>query len=150
MENKKFYEAFVAGIKKELSNYAQKQKDLKKLRKLENRPKDRSLSDIQDAIMCINRPIISTTLFYYTWLKHSKKYWANRNVYSLKDYYQKYSNCKFDWDKPCHWRVDMTIGDYYIERLKNWVDKTLYDDNFEDVEYPDSDEWFKEAFLKIQ
>ena len=46
MENKELYNILVKNIKNELSDFAQVQRNLKKSRKLEFRPKDKSLQSI--------------------------------------------------------------------------------------------------------
>lgn len=118
MENKDFKNALLAGIKKELIDFTQVQKDLKKSRKLEFRPKDRSLQSICDEISN-NAYKISVILFYYTWLKHSKKYWANRNINSFWEYYCAPNNPigRYDIDqkdKTCYWiRQDQARGATY-------------------------------------
>lgn len=86
MENKNFTNALLEAIKNELKDFTQIQRNLKKLRKLEFRPKDRSLQSICDEIGN-NGYKIQYILFYYTWLKHGKKYWANRGIDSYWKYY---------------------------------------------------------------
>ena len=50
MENKEFRNALVNAIKNELKDFTQVQRDLKKSRKLEFRPTDRTLQGICDEI----------------------------------------------------------------------------------------------------
>ena len=107
MENKEFRNAFIAAVKDELKNFAQIQKDLKKSRKLEFRPKDKSLQSICDEIKR-NACKIHRILFYYVWLKHGKKYWANRDIDSYWTYYTSKYNDLSSYpdtykDKTCWW-----------------------------------------------
>lgn len=91
MENKEFRNALLEAIKNELKDFAQVQKNLKKSRKLEFRPKDKSLQSICDEISN-NAYKIQFILLYYTWLKHGKKYWANRKIDSYWTYYCSHYN----------------------------------------------------------
>ena len=86
METKELKSALIANIKNELKDFTQVQRDLKKSRKLEFRPKDRDLQSICDEIIN-NAYKIRQILFYYTWLKHGKRYWANRGIDSYWKYY---------------------------------------------------------------
>ena len=85
MENKEIRNILVENIKKELVDFAQIQKDLKKSRKLEFRPKDKSLQSIVDEI-ANNREKISFLIYYYRWLKHGLKYWAKQDVSDFWEY----------------------------------------------------------------
>ena len=76
MENKEFRNAFIAAVKNELKDFTQVQRNLKKSRKLEFRPKDRSLQGIVDEIKG-NAYAIETLIYYYRWVKHGLKYWNN-------------------------------------------------------------------------
>lgn len=102
MENEEFLNALLANMKKELKDFAQIQKNLKKSRKLKFRPKVKSLQSICDEIDN-NAYLITELLFYYVWLNHSKKYWINRNI----DSYWKYNSS--DYNSLC----------YYSESLEN-------------------------------
>lgn len=77
--------SLVNSIKNELSDFTQIQKDLKKSRKLEFRPKDRTLQSIVDEIKD-NRYKISLLLYYYRWIRHGLKYWANRDIKDFWSY----------------------------------------------------------------
>ena len=98
MENKEFNEintfksfrnALVNAMKVEIAQLANEQREQKKTRKLANRPKGKSLGDIVEEIN--NRAYkINILLYYYCWIKHGLKYWANRGVQSYKDYYKYY------------------------------------------------------------
>jgi hypothetical protein len=85
MENKEFRNALIAAIKQELKDYTQIQKDLKKSRKEQYRPKGKYLQDIVDEINS-NASKIQTLIFYYRWIKHGLKYWANRDIHNFKEY----------------------------------------------------------------
>ena len=85
MENKEFRNALIAAIKNELKDFTQVQRDLKKSRKEQYRPKDKSLQDIVDEINN-NASKIFTLIFYYRWIKHGLKYWANRDIHNFKEY----------------------------------------------------------------
>ena len=85
MENKEFRNALIAAIKQELKDYTQIQKDLKKSRKEQYRPKGKYLQDIVDEIN-LNASKIQTLIFYYRWIKHGLKYWANRGIHNFKEY----------------------------------------------------------------
>lgn len=85
MENKEFRNILVENIKNELKDFAQIQKNLKKSRKIEFRPKNKSLQSIVDEITN-NRLKISLLLYYYRWIRHGFKYWSNRNVNDFWDY----------------------------------------------------------------
>ena len=89
MENKELYNILVKNIKNELIDFAQVQRNLKKSRKLEFRPKDKSLQSICDEINS-NRWSISVLLYYYRWIRHGLKYWANYNVKDFWDYQNPY------------------------------------------------------------
>ena len=64
-------------------------KNLKKSRKLEFRTKDKSLQRICDEINS-NRWSISVLLYYYSWIRHGLKYWANYNVKDFWNYQNHY------------------------------------------------------------
>lgn len=151
MENKKFYEAFVAQVKKELSDFAQKQKDLKKSRKLQQNLSWSQIYDIEESLS-YNKEQITKILFYYTWLKHSKRYWANRDVNSFKDYYAKYRTMLSDsydpelWNQEQYWRKDgLTYGECEENKLKDFVNDVL--DEIE-IERPEDNHYYYTAFLK--
>ena len=75
----------MAAIKQELKDYIQIQKDLKKSRKEQYRPKGKYLQDIVDEINS-NASKIQTLIFYYRLIKHGLKYWANRDIHNFKEY----------------------------------------------------------------
>ena len=85
MENKELRNILLENMKNELKDFAQVQRNLKKSRKLEFRPKDKSLQSICDEINS-NRWEISILLYYYRWIRHGLKYWANHNVKEFWDY----------------------------------------------------------------
>ena len=85
MENKELRNILLENMKNELSDFAQVQRNLKKSRKLEFRPKDRTLQGIVDEINS-NRWEISVLLYYYRWIRHGLKYWTNRDVKDFWDY----------------------------------------------------------------
>ena len=87
MENKEFRNALVNAMKAEIAQLANEQREQKKTRKLENRPKEKSLGDIVEEIN--DRAYkINNLLYYYRWIRHGLKYWDNRDVQSFKDYYK--------------------------------------------------------------
>lgn len=109
MENKEFRNVLLEAIKNELKDFTQIQKDLKKSRKEQYRPKGKALQDIVDEVKS-NAAKIETLIYYYRWLKHGLKYWANRGIHSFKEYkFLKVNDKGFDAD------------DYYF---KNW-DKVI-------------------------
>lgn len=131
MENKEFRNALVAAIKNELKDFTQVQRDLKKSRKLEFRPKDKSLQDICDEIDN-NASKISQLIFYYRWIKHGLKYWANRDVHCLKDFMikmnhdEQYWKSYYDhWDKVMEYgcNAGKTHGQWITECTKNYYIK---------------------------
>ena len=85
MENKELRNILLENMKNELKDFAQVQRNLKKSRKLEFRPKDKSLQSICDEINS-NRWEISILLYYYRWIRHRLKYWTNHNVKEFWDY----------------------------------------------------------------
>lgn len=130
MENKEFRNALVNAIKNELKDFTQVQRDLKKSRKLEFRPTDRTLQGICDEINN-NKAKISTLIWHYRWIKHGLKYWANRDVQSFKDYYildyygdDKETGLK-QWETEIKWgsNAGKTHGDLNIEYAKNFYIK---------------------------
>lgn len=101
MENKEFRNALVNAMKAEIAQLANEQRGQKKTRKLVNRPKEKSLGDIVEEIN--DRAYkINNLLYYYRWIRHGLKYWANRDVQSFKDYHKyNYPESWFikNWDK---------------------------------------------------
>ena len=85
METKEFRNALIANIKQELKDWTKTQRDLKKTRKEEFRPKDKEgcygLQSIVDEING-NRGTITNLIFNYRWILHGLKYWENRNIHS--------------------------------------------------------------------
>ena len=145
MECKEFRNAILAKMKQELKDFAQIQKNLKKSRKLEFRPKDRSLQSICDEISN-NAYKIQQLLFYYTWLKHGKKYWANRGIDSYWKYYcseyntlskypEDYENQNVYWAKNEHVKgMYNTYGEYVGWLLTEFIICKMedYDLSYED------------------
>ena len=131
MENKEFRNALVNAIKAEIVQLANEQREQKKTRKLANRPKEKSLQDIVDEIN--NRAYkISILLYYYCWIRHGLKYWANRNVQSFKDYY-KDSWFVENWNKLIEYgdNKGKTHGEVIIENTKNSYKKKCQEYNIE-------------------
>mgnify|MGYP007112543075 FL=1 len=123
MENKEFRNALVNAMKAEIAQLANEQKEQKKTRKLANRPKEKSLQDIVDEIN--NRAYkIYNLLYYYRWLKHGLKYWANRDIHSFKNYYTLPVDSWFieNWDKLIEYgdNKGKTHGEAIIESTKNY------------------------------
>ena len=84
MENKEFRNALVNAMKAEIAQLAIEQKEQKKTRKLANRPKV-SLGDIVEKIK-YRAYEITNLLYYYRWIKHGLKYWANRDIHDFKEF----------------------------------------------------------------
>lgn len=130
MENKELRYLLVDKIKNELKDFTQIQKDLKKSRKLEFRPNDRSLQSIVDEINN-NASKISTLIYYYRWVRHGLKYWVNRDIKSFKDYHidSYYENNKEYglkvWDNEIRWGSNQgkTNGQIITEHTKNFYIK---------------------------
>ena len=127
MENKEFRNALVIAIKNELKDFTQVQRDLKKSRKLQYRPKDRSLQDIVDEINN-NASKISILIYYYRWIKHGLKYWANRDIYDYWDYQHvnpygsypdSYRNQKVWWSRE-QGSVTTTYEEYVKGQFENY------------------------------
>ena len=135
MENKEFRNALVNAMKAEIAQLANEQREQKKTRKLTNRPKEKSLQDIVDEIN--NRAYkISILLYYYCWIRHGLKYWANRNVYSFKDYYKDDDPESWfikNWDKLIEYgdNKGKTHGEVIIENTKNFYKKKCQEYNIE-------------------
>lgn len=135
MENKEFRNALVNAMKAEIAQLANEQKEQKKTRKLANRPKEKSLQDIVNEIN--NRAYkIYNLLYYYRWIKHGLKYWANRNVQSFKDYYKDDDPESWfikNWDKliECGDNKGKTHGEVIIENTKNSYKKKCQEYNIE-------------------
>ena len=134
MENKEFRNAFIAAVKNELKDFTQVQKDLKKSRKQEFRPQNKCLQDICDEINN-NASKISTLIYYYRWIKHGLKYWANRDVHSFKDYYKDGPDYWFikNWNKLIEYgdNKGKTHGEVIIENNKNFYKKKCQEYNIE-------------------
>lgn len=124
MENKDFRNALLAAIKNELKDFTQVQKDLKKSRKQEFRPQNRCLQDICDEISN-NASKISTLIYYYRWIKHNLKYWANRDIHNYKEYYCN-KDCDYlkAWDTNPYWdKENGTFGDRRIKEFNDFFIK---------------------------
>ena len=135
MENKEFRNALVSAMKDEIAQLANEQKEQKKTRKLANRPKEKSLQDIVNEIN--NRAYkIYNLLYYYRWIKHGLKYWANRDVHSFKDYYKDDDSESWfakSWDKLIEYgdNKGKTHGEVIIENTKNSYKKKCEEYNIE-------------------
>lgn len=135
MENKEFRNALVNAMKAEIAQLANEQREQKKTRKLANRPKGKSLQDIVDEIN--NRAYkIYNLLYYYRWIRHGLKYWANRNVQSYKDYYKDDDPESWfikNWDKLIEYgdNKGKTHGEVIIENTKNFYKKKCEEYNIE-------------------
>ena len=135
MENKEFRNALVNVMKAEIAQLAIEQREQKKTRKLTNRPKEKSLQDIADEIN--NRAYkIFNLLYYYRWIRHGLKYWANRNVHSFKDYYKDDDSESWfikNWDKLIEYgdNKGKTHGEVIIENSKNFYKKKCEEYNIE-------------------
>lgn len=131
MESKEFRNALVNAMKAEIAQLANKQIEQKKTRKLANRPKEKSLRDIVKEINNRTRKI-NILLYYYRWIKHGLKYWANRSIQSYKDYYKNYykdndtaSWFSKNWDKLIVYGCNNgeTHGDVIISNTINYYNK---------------------------
>ena len=135
MENKEFRNALVNAMKAEIAQLAIEQKEQKKTRKLANRPKEKSLQDIVNEIN--NRAYkIYNLLYYYRWIRHGLKYWANRDVHSFKDYYKDDDPESWfvkNWDKLIEYgdNKGKTHGKVIIENTKNSYNKKCQEYNIE-------------------
>ena len=135
MENKDFRNALVNAMKAEIAQLANEQREQKKTRKLTNRPEGKSLQDIVDEIN--NRAYkIYNLLYYYRWIKHGLKYWANRDVHSFKDYYKDDDPESWfakSWDKLIEYgdNKGKTHGEVIIENTKNSYKKKCQEYNIE-------------------
>lgn len=136
MENKEFRNALVSAMKAEIAQLANEQREQKKTRKLANRPKGKSLGNIVEEIN--NRAYkINNLLYYYRWIRHGLKYWANRDVHSFKDYYN-YPVNDTDWFVK-HWdniieygiNKGKTHGDVIIRNVMNYYKKKCEEYNIE-------------------
>ena len=130
MENKEFRNALLAAIKNELKDFTQVQKDLKKSRKQEFRPQNKCLQDICDEISN-NASKISTLIYYYRWIKHGLKYWANRDIHDFKEFrFLKFDDKGFDkedwyyqnWNKLIEYGSNKgkTHGEILIQHAKTY------------------------------
>ena len=127
MENKEFRNALVNAMKVEIAQLANEQREQKKTRKLANRPKEKSLQDIVEKIKYRAYKIFNL-LYYYRWIRHGLKYWANRNVHSFKDYYKDDDPESWfikNWDKLIEYgdNKGKTHGEVIIGNSKNFYKK---------------------------
>ena len=135
MENKEFRNALVNAMKAEIAQLANEQREQKKTRKLANRPKGKSLGDIVEEIN--NRAYkINNLLYYYRWIKHGLKYWANRDVLSFKDYYKDYDSEDWfikNWDKVIEYGSNKgkTHGTVIKENTVNYYKKKCEEYNID-------------------
>ena len=138
MENKEFRNALLEAIKNELKDFTQIQRDLKKSRKLEFRPKDRSLQSICDEISS-NASKITNLIFYYRWIRHGLKYWSNRNIHSIKDYFFNLDKEHYEqyWDMNILYGIHKgkTHGEVKVENTKKFYSELCEKYN---IEYNDS------------
>lgn len=126
MENKELRNILLENMKNELSDFAQVQRSLKKSRKLEFRPKDRTLQGIVDEINS-NRWNISVLLYYYRWIRHGLKYWANRDVKDFWNYqHPNISNNPNGGYPDTHryqttwWNNNKTLEEYVKDQFYNY------------------------------
>ena len=133
MENKEFRNALINAMKSEIAQLAIEQKEQKKTRKLVNRPKV-SLGDIVEKIK-YRAYEITNLLYYYRWIRHGLKYWANRNVHSFKDYYKDGPDYWFieNWDKLIEYgdNKGKTHGEVIIHSVMNYYKKKCQEYNIE-------------------
>jgi hypothetical protein len=140
MENKnlgfrKFRQLLLDGMRMEIAQLANEQREQKKTRKLANRPEGKSLQSIVDEIS--NRAYkIHNLLYYYRWIRHGLKYWSNRNVQSFKDYYAfSDPNSWFakNWDTIIEYGPNegKTHGEVIIEITKNFYKRKCQEYNIE-------------------
>jgi len=134
MENKEFRTALVNAMKAEIAQLGNEQREQKKTRKLANRPDGKSLQDIADEIK--HRAYkITNLLYYYRWIKHGLKYWANRDVHSFKDYYNLDPEDWFikNWDKLIEYgdNKGKTHGEVIIHSTMNYYKKKCQEYNIE-------------------
>jgi len=138
MENKEFRNALVNAMKAEIAQLAIEQREQKKTRKLINRPKEKSLQDIVDEIK--HRAYkINNLLYYYRWIKHGLKYWANRDIHSFKEYYRDDDPEDWfikNWDKLIEYgdNKGKTHGEVIINNTMNYYKKKCQEYN---IEYSD-------------
>jgi len=134
MENKEFRNALVSAMKAEIAQLANEQREQKKTRKLTNRPKEKSLGDIIENIN-IRAYKITNLLYYYRWIKHGLKYWANRDVHFFKDYYKDAPDYWFieNWDKLIEYgdNKGKTHGEVIIHNTMNYYKKKCQEYNVE-------------------
>ena len=130
MENKEFRNALLEAIKNELKDFTQLQRDLKKSRKKQYRPKDKYLQDIVDEIN-ENASKINTLIYYYRWIRHSLKYWSNRGIHDFKEFkFLKIDDKGFDnedwyylnWNKVIDYGTikGKTHGEILIQHAKTY------------------------------
>lgn len=138
MENKEFRNALINAMKVEIAQLANEQREQKKTRKLANRPKEKSLGDIVEEIN--DRAYkINNLLYYYRWIKHGLKYWANRGVQSYKDYSKDNDPESWFikiWDKVINYgdNKGKTHGDVIIHNTMNYYKKKCEEYNIECTE----------------
>ena len=130
MENKEFRNALLEAIKNELKDFAQLQRELKKSRKEQYRPKDKYLQDIVDEIN-ENASKINTLIYYYRWIRHGLKYWFNRGIHDFKEFkFLKINDNGFDnedwyylnWNKVIDYGTNKgkTHGEILIQHAKTY------------------------------
>ena len=137
MENKEFRNALVNAMKAEIAQLGNEQREQKKTRKRANRPIEngfrKSLQDIVDEIK--HRAYkITNLLYYYRWIKHGLKYWANRDLHSFKDYYANPEDWFIkNWDKLIEYgdNKGKTHGEVIIYSTINYYKKKCQEYNIE-------------------
>lgn len=127
MENKKLDYRHVRQylldvMRNEIAQLGIEQREQKKTRKLANRPEGKSLQSIVDEIS-ERRDKITYLILLYRWIRHGKKYWANRGVYSWEEYF---------WRKPesntYHWKHRNDPGylshakEYFVDQYEYYLD----------------------------
>ena len=135
MENKEFRNALVSTMKAEIAQLTNEQREQKKTRKHENRPKGKSLGDISKEIN--NRAHkINIILYNYCWIKHDLKYWDNRGVQSYKDYYKDNDPESWfikHWDNVIEYGSNKgkTHGDVIIRNAMNYYKRKCEEYNID-------------------
>ena len=135
MENKELRNALVNAMKVEIAQLANEQREQKKTRKLANRPEGKSLQDIVHEIKIRAWKIIDL-LYYYRWIRHGLKYWANRDVQSYKDYCKDSDPKDWfakNWDKVIEYgdNKGKTHGEVIIHSIMNYYKKKCQEYNIE-------------------
>ena len=114
MENKEFRNVLLEAIKNELKDFTQIQKDLKKSRKEQYRPKGKALQDIVDEVKS-NAAKIETNRGIHNF-KEYKFLKLNDKGFDADDYYFK------NWDKVIDYGTNKgkTHGELLMQYSKNY------------------------------